>query len=263
MAKKKASAETRKAQIIDAAMQCFQHKGYENTTMDDIAAKYGLSKGSIYFYYPSKRDILIAVFDHLILKMFNRYESLLHSDAPAKQKLIQMGQAVVDTLLRDYKVYRPIMVLWSVAYEDESLREIGAELYKQGNQLLQEFLHQAEKESGIIIKNKQAMSALMIAMGEGLFTRQVLMNDLPVDEIEEEMKDVIERILTFPEKERVESKDSGANKQIVLNELIQTSGSEWKNVNDDYVEWQASDVTLRVALPKGKKERKSGKGKRK
>ena len=35
---KRASAEERRLQIIQAAMQCFQRKGYENTTIDDIAA---------------------------------------------------------------------------------------------------------------------------------------------------------------------------------------------------------------------------------
>ena len=40
------SAE-RRTQIIQAAIACFLHKGYNNTTMDDIVAEGGLSKGSL------------------------------------------------------------------------------------------------------------------------------------------------------------------------------------------------------------------------
>jgi AcrR family transcriptional regulator len=50
------SAE-RHAQIIKAALACFSRKGYTNTTMDDIVAESGLSKGSLYWYFDSKDDL--------------------------------------------------------------------------------------------------------------------------------------------------------------------------------------------------------------
>ena len=51
-------------------MSCFQSKGYENTTIDDIAAEYGLSKGSIYWYFSSKKDILLDLFNYWQGEMF-------------------------------------------------------------------------------------------------------------------------------------------------------------------------------------------------
>lgn len=51
------SAE-RRAQIIRAALACFMRKGYNNTTMNDIVAESGLSKGAIYWYFESKDDLL-------------------------------------------------------------------------------------------------------------------------------------------------------------------------------------------------------------
>lgn len=52
------SAE-RRTQIIQAALVCFTRKGYNNTTMDDIVAESGLSKGTLYWYFESK-DALFA-----------------------------------------------------------------------------------------------------------------------------------------------------------------------------------------------------------
>ena len=43
-----ASKEERRAQILQAALTCFARKGYHLTTMDDIVAESGLSKGSLY-----------------------------------------------------------------------------------------------------------------------------------------------------------------------------------------------------------------------
>ncbi|NLW68696.1 MAG: helix-turn-helix transcriptional regulator, partial [Bacteriovoracaceae bacterium] len=42
------SSGIRKQQILAAAKRCFQRKGYAQTTIDEIAAEYGMSKGSIY-----------------------------------------------------------------------------------------------------------------------------------------------------------------------------------------------------------------------
>ena len=53
------SAE-RRAQIVRAALTCFSRKGYAKTTMDDIVAESGLSKGSLYWYFESKDELFMS-----------------------------------------------------------------------------------------------------------------------------------------------------------------------------------------------------------
>jgi AcrR family transcriptional regulator len=47
-----------RARIVDAAQRLFVSKGYRRTTMDDLAAALGVSKGALYQYYRSKVDVL-------------------------------------------------------------------------------------------------------------------------------------------------------------------------------------------------------------
>jgi len=54
------SKEERQEQIINAAIICFSRKGYHLTTMDDIVAESGLSKGSLYWHFKNKKDVLIS-----------------------------------------------------------------------------------------------------------------------------------------------------------------------------------------------------------
>lgn len=192
---KRESAKTRQRQIIQAAMQCFQRKGYENTTIDDIAAEYGLSKGSIYWYYSSKKDILIAVFNHMISQLFAHYGYLVSSPISAREKLTQMVHLMAQMLLREYESYRPFMVLMSVAYEEEELRSMSASLYEQAEQMVAEVLRQGEKAGEFVVPNKRLTTALMIATAEGLFTRQMLLNDLDLEEIEGEAENIVEHFL--------------------------------------------------------------------
>jgi AcrR family transcriptional regulator len=192
---KRASTKTRQMQIVQAAMQCFQRKGYENTTIDDIAAEYGLSKGSIYWYYPSKKDILMAVFQHMVSQLFKEYAALVSSPISPRQKLIQMVHLMAKMLLSEYESYRPFMVLMSVAYEDAELRNMSASLYEQAEELMAEILKQGEKAGEFVVRNRRLTASLMIAAAEGLFTRQMLLNDLNLEEIEREAENIMEHFL--------------------------------------------------------------------
>jgi AcrR family transcriptional regulator len=180
-----------------AATRCFQRKGYENTTIDDIKAEYGRSKGSIYWYYSSKKEILIAVFEHMISELFEGYKSQVLSDISPKQKLINILRLFVRMLLENHEACRPFIVLMGVAYEDEDLRKKAAELYKQAEQQIEEILKQGETAGEFIVPNKKLVVSMAIAACEGLLTRQILVQDLNLDEIDRQAEAIVEGFLTL------------------------------------------------------------------
>lgn len=49
--------------ILDAALACFTARGYHETSVDDIAARAGLSKGAIYWHFAGKRELFLALID--------------------------------------------------------------------------------------------------------------------------------------------------------------------------------------------------------
>ncbi|HOS96242.1 MAG TPA: TetR/AcrR family transcriptional regulator [Deltaproteobacteria bacterium] len=49
--------EQKRKDILNAALKLFARFGYQKTTVDDVAAAMGMSKGNIYFYVSSKRDL--------------------------------------------------------------------------------------------------------------------------------------------------------------------------------------------------------------
>jgi TetR/AcrR family transcriptional regulator, cholesterol catabolism regulator len=55
--------EARWSEIVDTASEVFAAKGYEATTVQDIASRVGLLKGSLYYYIQSKEDLLFAVLE--------------------------------------------------------------------------------------------------------------------------------------------------------------------------------------------------------
>ena len=66
-ARKERITRKRESQILEAALSVFSEKGYGIATIPDIADKAGLAVGSIYNYYPSKRELFIAVIKNFII----------------------------------------------------------------------------------------------------------------------------------------------------------------------------------------------------
>lgn len=59
-----------KAEILDAAEKVIRENGLPDTKTDDIARYAGVSKGSIFYHFPTKKDVL--------LEIVNRYERVLY-----------------------------------------------------------------------------------------------------------------------------------------------------------------------------------------
>ena len=58
--KQEVVSEFRSGEILDAARKIFAEKGFAGTTMEEIAERSGLAKGTLYLYFPSKQDIYMA-----------------------------------------------------------------------------------------------------------------------------------------------------------------------------------------------------------
>lgn len=68
--------QDKKKQILEAAIRCFARKGFHATSIQEIADELGMAKGSIYFYFKSKDDLLISVFEYYVEMLFDRMEGL-------------------------------------------------------------------------------------------------------------------------------------------------------------------------------------------
>ncbi len=79
--------ETRPAEIMAAALDLFVERGFTATKLDDVAARAGVSKGTLYLYFASKEELFKAVIQLDILPMLEQVEEMLaqHSSDSASQ----------------------------------------------------------------------------------------------------------------------------------------------------------------------------------
>ena len=59
--------EARPQELLDAALDLFVEKGFAATRSEEVAARAGVSKGTLYLYYPSKEELLKEVIRHNVV----------------------------------------------------------------------------------------------------------------------------------------------------------------------------------------------------
>src|SRR5262245_8349076 len=67
--------EARPAEILAAALDCFAEKGFAATRMDDVAARAGVTKGTLYLYFESKEELFKALVRSQLLPNLERLEA--------------------------------------------------------------------------------------------------------------------------------------------------------------------------------------------
>ena len=98
--------EERKQEIFDAALKLFGEKGYEKTTIADIAKAIGVAQGLCYRYFPSKEVLFDSAIDQYTDILVAQFADLAeNSDIPLKEFIEKMPTTVEDKNTKYYAVF--------------------------------------------------------------------------------------------------------------------------------------------------------------
>ncbi len=84
---KERQRQEREELILQASEEVLLAKGYQDTSMDEIAARVGIAKGTLYLHFSGKEDLVIALFERDMLAFLQVVEESETFDAPVKEKL--------------------------------------------------------------------------------------------------------------------------------------------------------------------------------
>lgn len=82
--------DARPAEVLDAALEVFCEKGFAAARMEDIAAKAGVAKGTLYLYFPSKDDIFKALVKIAAAANVERVEALAAAHQGSMAALLRL-----------------------------------------------------------------------------------------------------------------------------------------------------------------------------
>jgi TetR/AcrR family fatty acid metabolism transcriptional regulator len=100
----------RHARILEAASRVFSEKGYHETAMDDIALASHTSKGGLYFHFPNKQTLFLALLDQLTGQLRARVEAAI----AAEDDPIRKAEAALRVVLHTFATHRTLARLFLV-----------------------------------------------------------------------------------------------------------------------------------------------------
>ena len=182
-------------QIIETAEELFAKKGYEATTVRDIAEDAGVNIAMISYYFGSKEKLLEALFNHRLGNLKMRVESLLKNDSLSpSQKIDILIDDHIERVIQHDGFYK-IMLCEQVINKNPVIIRLLLEIKKRNSGLINELIIDGQKK-GAFKKNVDVILLMSTLVGTVI---QVLINcpfyreyndmkKIPAKEFEETMQ---------------------------------------------------------------------------
>jgi AcrR family transcriptional regulator len=102
-------AESRRDELLAAAVRVFARKGYHTCRVSDIADEAGVSHGLVYHYFASKDEVLETIFHENWAPIVSAIESIAATDEPSIEKLRKIATLVLNAWRRDEETVRVLV----------------------------------------------------------------------------------------------------------------------------------------------------------
>ena len=138
--------DLRKDQILDAALTVLVQNGYEGSRMDDVVSKSQLSKGAIYWYYKSKKDMYLDLVNFWVIRYSATINHLVENDQAAPDQLKSLFNYFIDQYESDPDPFIALTEFWSMAQKDDDFRAKLQKVYSQFLEVLEKIVAKGVKD---------------------------------------------------------------------------------------------------------------------
>lgn len=187
--------EARRAQIIAAAQACIAAKGYDATTIRDVAVAASVSTGTVNYYFPNKEALLISALQDLAAD-FGRRVHAAAAQAPdsAFAALVALVEASLpDGAPRSWHIW---MEYWAQAYRHAGLGHVHAALYRDWRGLIARTIARGVAAGELAPVDAPTVARQLAGLADGLAIHCIVGDpETPVAEVRRLLLDFLRAIL--------------------------------------------------------------------
>ncbi len=161
--------EETRSRILEEALKLFQEKGISETSIADIEQAAGVSKGALYFHFPSKETLALEAL-RKAREAFKQFLFEAFSEGPPRRSLRRFFEMVYQKLAEEG--FRTGCLFGNTAIEvanrESPIRDFIEEIFEDWKENLKEVLAQAQ-DRGCLCRelNPEALALFLIAALEG------------------------------------------------------------------------------------------------
>lgn len=158
----------RKDRIAEAAVPVFADHGFSETTVQEIADEAGVSKGSIYLYFESKRAIFFHVFRNFEAALDEAFDRALSGPGDADRKLDQLTADLLTLVKSNRPTIKMLFDFWSHSLHSDEEDPIDFEaFYNRRRRKIERLLREGARDGLFPEQWEDALPSVMIGMVEG------------------------------------------------------------------------------------------------
>ena len=122
-------SEERTNQIIESAINVFSRLGFNKARMDDIAKETKLSKGTLYLYFKSKDDLIIAIIHRLFDVEFDKMLTVSNTEGSISERIMQMTDDLMENT-QSLLLLRPVIYeVYAASFRHKTIRDVMKQFY--------------------------------------------------------------------------------------------------------------------------------------
>jgi len=174
--------------ILDVALDLFIEKGFDKTSLREIAEQIGVTKAALYYHFASKEDILMAL--HLRLHEFG-FEALaqLGEHEPSSARWADLLDQIVDQML----AHRKIFLLHE--RNPAAFEALHREEHDESHEDLQANLRRVLSDSRVPVRDRVRMAASFGAVMGGILMAGDAFGEVPSSELSEILRGAVDDLL--------------------------------------------------------------------
>ncbi len=158
-------SKIRKREFIDTAIQIFSTKGYEKSSINDILKKMKITKGSFYYHFKSKEDLLNAVVDDLTEGIERAVcKTAENKTLSASEKLGKLYQVMIEYRKANKQTYNQLFELQKRSDNAFLMSKFHKKTLSANIKHLQKIIEQGISEGVFNISDPQEAAELYIRL---------------------------------------------------------------------------------------------------
>jgi AcrR family transcriptional regulator len=110
LSRRERKKEETRHRIFHAAVDLFRHKGFEQTTVDDITEKADVARGTFFNYFPRKDAVLAFLSESRLTELEEDAGALLAQPRPAREKILDLLSDAASAYAEDRELSRYVLV---------------------------------------------------------------------------------------------------------------------------------------------------------
>lgn len=185
--------EERRRMIIEAAVEVFVDEGYQFMAVEDIAERAGVSKGTVYFYFEDKADILYEAFRWFEEGLHRIIEETQQSDRHPADQLSHGVRRMIEFTTSNRAVVQILIDSWIASLHDPKQTKIDfPAFYERLVDPLRELIEYGRSTGAFRADLPEHYPAILVGAVQGmLFEWMVDPDSLPLESLHDEIEEVL------------------------------------------------------------------------